>query len=219
VVGPPTPAPTATAEPASICYGVVNNGRVENAVALPREGPNFVRMAHGPVTAGRVYVHTLVRDILLDAYAALGTARPGLRWVYGETGLPNGGPFPPHHTHQNGLSVDLFVPVLDAAGNSVQFPNRSDNGYGYQVDFTSAGENATHRIDFDALGDLMYHLQAAAERHGSRLARVIFERELRPHLFRSTRGIWVRSNVPFPDWDDRVRHDDHIHVDFAAACR
>lgn len=71
----------------STCYGRVDNGRVEDAVSLPREGKNFVRMAQGPVTAGRVFVHSLVHDIVIDAYAALAAKRPGTRWVYGETGL------------------------------------------------------------------------------------------------------------------------------------
>jgi penicillin-insensitive murein endopeptidase len=206
------------AQAQSTCHGRVGNGRVENAVSLPREGPNFVRMAQGPVSAGRVYVHSLVHDILLDAYAALAIERPGIRWVYGETGLPRGGPMPPHKTHQNGLSVDLFVPVVDKAGNSVQFPNRPDNGFGYLVDFDPRGENATHAIDYPALGDLLFHLHQAAARHGSGLALVVFETELRWRLFDTPRGSWLRRNIPFPAWDDSVRHDDHIHVDFLAQC-
>ena len=203
----------------STCHGKVDAGRVDNAVSLPREGKNFVRMAQGPVSAGRVFVHSLVHDILMDSYAALAIARPGIRWVYGETGLPHGGPMAPHKTHQNGLSVDLFVPVLDKAGNSVQFPNRPDNGYGYQVDFDASGANSTHSIDFEALADLLYNLQLAAKARGSGLALVVFQRELRPALFRTAKGSWLKENIPFAPWDDSVRHDDHIHVDFVAQCK
>lgn len=212
------PGPAA-ATARSTCFGTVSNGRVEDAVSLPREGPNFVRMAQGPVSAGRVYVHTLVHDILLDAYRALAPERPRIRWVYGETGLPHGGPIPPHKTHQNGLSVDLFVPVVDRAGNSVQFPNRADNSWGYQVDFDASGQNATHAIDFAALGDLLHELHVAAKKRGSGLALVVFQKELRPRLFQTARGAWLKENIPFPHWDDAVRHDDHIHVDFVATCR
>lgn len=212
------PGPSRAA-PQSACFGTVNNGRVENAVSLPREGPNFVRMAQGPVSAGRVFVHTLVHDSLLDAYRALAEERPRIRWVYGETGLERGGPIPPHKTHQNGLSVDLFVPVVDLAGNSVPFPHRADNGWGYLVDFDASGRNATHMIDYAALGDLLYHLHGAAKRRGSGLALVVFQKELRPYLFQTARGAWLKENIPFPNWDDSVRHDDHIHVDFIATCR
>jgi len=203
----------------STCYGRVDGGRLENSVSLPREGPNFVRMAQGPISAGRVFVHSTAYDVLLDAYAALSINRPKIRWVYGETGLAQGGPMPPHKTHQNGLSVDLFVPVLDKEGNSVQFPNRADNGYGYQVDFNAVGQNATHSIDFEALGDLLYHLHKAADKRGSGLSLVVFQRELRPQLFETTRGKWLKETIPFPAWDDSVRHDDHIHVDFVARCQ
>jgi penicillin-insensitive murein endopeptidase len=176
-------------------------------------------MAQGPVSAGRVFVHSIVRDILVDAYSALATERPKIRWVYGETGLQHGGPIPPHKTHQNGLSVDLFVPVVDRDGNSVQFPNRPDNGYGYQVDFDAAGENSTHSIDFASLGDLLYQLHMAAKKRGSGLSLVVFQKELRPRLFQTARGRWLQENIPFPNWDDSVRHDDHLHVDLVAQCK
>lgn len=203
----------------STCYGRVDNGRVDNPVSLPREGPNFVRMAQGPVSAGRVFVHSLVHDVVLDAYTALAAERPKIRWVYGETGLPQGGPIAPHKTHQNGLSVDLFVPVVDKDGNSVQYPNRPDNGYGYQVVFDAVGDNSTHSIDFANLGELLFQLHTAARNKGSGLALVVFQRELRPKLFQTARGRWLKENIPFPPWDDSVRHDGHIHVDFVAQCR
>lgn len=47
-------AALSAAAPQSTCFGTVRNGRIENAVSLPREGPNFVRMAQGPISAGRV---------------------------------------------------------------------------------------------------------------------------------------------------------------------
>ena len=197
----------------------MNNGRVEGAASLPMEGHNFVRLSRGPVTSGRVYVHTVVHDILMDAFAALADERPRIRWVYGETGLPQGGPMPPHKTHQNGLSVDLFVPVLDKDGNSVQFPNRPDNGFGYLVDFDGSGHNSTHQIDYAGLAELLYHLHAAAQKRGGGLTLVVFQRELRARLFETGRGRWLKENIPFPSWDDSVRHDDHIHVDFGVPCR
>lgn len=202
----------------STCFGKVGDGRIENAVSLPREGANFVRLSQGPVTAGRVYVHSTVHDILMDTWAALAADRPKIRWVYGETGLPAGGPMPPHQTHQNGLSVDLFVPVVDRIGNSVPYPNKAENGFGYQVSFDANGENAGYAIDYANLGELLYQLHVAAKNRGSGLALVVFQRELRPRLFATARGRWLKESIPFADWDDRVRHDQHIHVDFVAQC-
>lgn len=207
------------AQAESICYGRVENGKVENAVRLPRSGPNFVRMAQGPMSNERVFVHSLVHDIVIETYAALAIERPKIRWVYGETGFEHGGPIPPHQTHQNGLSVDFFVPTLDKDGNSVQFPNRPDNGYGYQVNFNASGENSTHSIDFASLGELLYHLHMAAKNKGSGLTLVVFQKELRTRLFETARGKWLKENIPFPNWDDPSRHDQHIHVNFAVQCK
>ena len=87
----------------STCYGTVENGRIEGAVSLPARGANFVRMSQGPVSATRVFVHTVVHDVLLAAFSALEADRPRIRVTYGETGFQLGGPIPPHRTHQNGL--------------------------------------------------------------------------------------------------------------------
>jgi len=61
----------ASAQAQSTCYGTTTQGRIDNAVALPREGANFVRMSQGPISATRVYVHTMVHDVMLETYAAL----------------------------------------------------------------------------------------------------------------------------------------------------
>jgi penicillin-insensitive murein endopeptidase len=207
------------AEAQSVCHGRVDRGSIEGAVSLPREGPNFVRLSQGPVTAGRVFVHSQVAQILQDAYAALAAQRPGIRWVYGETGLAQGGPMAPHKTHQNGTSVDLFVPVVDKDGNSVPFPLSLENGFGYKVVFDARGRNATHAIDYANLAELLYQLHAAAKNRGSGLVLVVFQRELRGPLFETARGAWIKENIPLPAWDDSERHDGHIHVDFAIACK
>jgi hypothetical protein len=101
---------------------------------------------------------------------------------------------PPHQTHQNGLSADLFVPVVDRDGNSVPFPNRPDNGYGYQVAFDSNGENATWSLDYANLGELLYQLHVAAKNRGSGLALVVSQRELRARLFATARGRWLKTS-------------------------
>lgn len=205
-------------EARSACHGRVDAGSIDGAVSLPREGANFVRLSQGPMTAGRVFVHPAVRDVLVETYARLALKMPDVKWVYGEASLARGGPIAPHKTHQTGTSLDLFVPVLDRSGRRVQFPNRPDNGYGYQVDFDAKGENATHAIDFEGLGELLFQLATVARERGIQPALVVYQRELRPALFRTGRGQWLKDNLPFPSWDDTVRHDEHVHVDFSVPC-
>ena len=101
----------------SQCFGTVSNGRIENSVRLPAEGPNFDAYSSLGVAAGRTHVHSRVAAVIIAAYSALQTTSPSTAYVYGETGWSSGGRFRPHRTHQNGLSVDFFVPVRDAKGN------------------------------------------------------------------------------------------------------
>jgi penicillin-insensitive murein endopeptidase len=98
---------------ASTCYGAVGNGRLAGGVQLPLQGQNFAAYSRAGVELGRTYVHSMVRQVVVDAYASLEKTTPEKTYVYGETGLVHGGPIRPHHTHQAGLSVDFMVPVLD----------------------------------------------------------------------------------------------------------
>ncbi|MGL1409600.1 penicillin-insensitive murein endopeptidase, partial [Vibrio parahaemolyticus] len=86
------------------------------------DGPNFTPYSRLGVALGRTHVHAQVAEIVADAYASLARRTPEIRYVYGESGWPSGGRFRPHRSHQNGLSVDFFVPVRDADGRSVALP-------------------------------------------------------------------------------------------------
>lgn len=90
----------------SICFGTTGNGRLENGVKLPSEGKNFESYGSIPELVGRTYVHSKVRDTVMDAYASLEKDLPEKVFKYAETGFEDGGKFKPHKTHQSGLSGD-----------------------------------------------------------------------------------------------------------------
>ena len=194
-------------------------GRLEGGVRLPRSGPNFVAYGSIPVLVGRTYVHTKVRDVVVAAYGLLETEAPGKVFKYAETGAKSGGEFPPHKTHQNGLSVDLVVPVPDASGNSVHLPTHAMNRYGYDIDFDQHGRYREYRIDFDALGAKIVALHKSAGRHGINVRRILFDPRLQPYLYATRHGDYIRSHVHIPPKRSWVRHDEHIHVDFVVECR
>jgi penicillin-insensitive murein endopeptidase len=97
----------------SICYGTTSRGKLEQGCKLPYDGDNFTAYSHIGSTLGRTYVHCKVAEVVLAAYADMERHYPARHFVYGETGWASGGSFKPHRTHQNGLSVDFMVPVLD----------------------------------------------------------------------------------------------------------
>jgi penicillin-insensitive murein endopeptidase len=198
-------------------HGTPADGRLDNGKRLPDAGPNFVAYSLVGTALGRNAVHGQVRGAVIDAYATLAGSHPELRFVYGETGWPQGGPFPPHRTHQNGLSVDFMVPVRDGAGAVVLLPTGPAVKYGYAHEFDADGRAGELRIDAAAITAHLLALDAAARRHGLRIERVIYEPALQPALFAAPGGPELRKRVPFMAHSAWVRHDEHYHVDFRLA--
>jgi penicillin-insensitive murein DD-endopeptidase len=203
----------------SQCYGSVSSGRIEGSVKLPLSGANFSAYSALAATMGRTHVHSKVAEIIVGSYKILATSHPSIRYVYGETGWPSGGRFRPHRTHQNGLSVDFFVPVKDSEGRSVPLPTRLSDKLGYDVEFDADAKYGEYSIDFEALAEHLYQLDLAANAAGSGLALVIFDNQYLPRLFATGRGDQLKANLPFMKGKPWVRHDEHYHVDFVVPCK
>ena len=203
----------------SQCHGTVGRGRIEGSVKLPLKGSNFSAYSSIAATAGRTYTHSRVAAILAASYGALASAFPEIRYVYGETGWESGGTFRPHRTHQNGLSVDFFVPVRDASGRSVPLPTDLTQRFGYDIEFDKEARYKGLRIDFDAMAEHLYQLNVAAKAAGVGIALVIFDSAYLPRLFATKRGSSLQHSLPFMKGKPWVRHDEHYHVDFAVSCK
>lgn len=203
----------------SVCYGTTGQGRLENGVKLPVQGNNFVAYGRLPALAGRTHVHSTVRDVIVAAYRMLEQEQPGKVYKYAETGFREGGPFKPHKTHQNGLSVDFMVPVLDQEGNSVHLPTHPFNRFGYDIEFDGRGRYGEWSIDYEALAAHIVALHKAAQQHRIGIWRVIFEPQLVPYLMETRYADYLRRHIAIPMQPSWVRHDEHYHVDFAVPCQ
>lgn len=208
---------SARTEVGSRCFGTPGNGRIEHAVSLPLHGRNFTAYSALGWFLGRAHVHRKVSNTLLQAFGELERTTPGVTFVYGETGWPSGGRFRPHRTHQNGTSVDLMVPVR-RHGAPVVLPGGLHNRLGYDIEFDRDGRSGDDRIDFEALGTLLREVDRAARANGIGITRVIFDVPLQRHLWRTSHGAWLRDNVAFSQRPAWVRHDEHVHIDFALHC-
>lgn len=202
----------------SICYGTTGNGSLENGVKLPSRGNNFISYGTLPELLGRTYVHSRVRNVIIDAYRALETEQPGKVFKYAETGAKDGGEFTPHKTHQNGLSVDFTVPVLDRRGNSIHLPTNPFNKYGYSIEFDENGTSGNYTIDFEAMGAHIVALHKASRNNGIEIWRMLLDPRLQKHLYASSYGDYIKENITIPEKKSWVRHDDHYHVDFKVDC-
>lgn len=201
----------------SQCFGTVAHGRIEHSVQMPSEGRNYQAYSRLASALGRTCVHSRVREVVVDAYTALEKTMPEKTFVHGETGLANGGRFRPHRTHQNGLSVDFMVPVVDASGRSLPLPTSVLNEFGYGIEFDADGRYGNFRIDFEAMAEHLYQVHAAAAKSGVGIALVIFEPAYHARLFATSRGPLLRS-LPWMKKSAWIRHDNHYHVDFALPC-
>ncbi|WP_028101555.1 penicillin-insensitive murein endopeptidase [Pseudoduganella violaceinigra] len=210
-------AGTAVAGASSTCHGSVKQGSLEDGVQLPADGANFSVYSTLGAAMGRNYVHSEVAAIMLGAYAKLERAAPGSQYVYGETGFVNGGRIRPHRTHQNGLSVDFFVPVRDRKGRPARLPMPASQHFGYDIEFDGAARYGEYSIDFAALGEHLYQLDLAARARGQGIAQVIFDTAYLPRLFDTPHGAALKQ-LNFMKGKPWVRHDEHYHVDFAIAC-
>ncbi len=201
-----------------MCRGTTADGVLEHGCKLPRSGTNFSSYSHLGSLLGRTYVHCTVSEIVLDAYSQLEQVAPSTRFVYGETGFAQGGLFKPHKTHQNGLSVDFFVPVRNAKGTSVDLPTHAMNRWGYDIEFDGSGRFGNLTIDFEAMATHILALHQSARAQGVGIWRVIFDPGLQPKLHKTKAWPELEGRVKFSQRPSWVRHDEHYHVDFQIPC-
>lgn len=211
-------AALSAAQAESTCYGTSANGRLEGAQQILESGPNFTPYSSLGVAAGRTWAHSTVATTVAGAYKTLEASAPGTRYVYGESGWENGGRIRPHRTHQNGTAMDFMVPLLNHAGGSVAIPAGITNKFGYGIEFDAQGRYEELRIDFEAIAEHLYALDAAAKANGIGISRVIFEKAYIPMLYKTRRGGWIREHIPFMQGEPWIRHDEHYHVDFDVSC-
>ncbi len=208
---------TANAQ-SSQCYGSISNGRLSSAVKLPASGENFDVYSHWGHRLGRTYLHSTVKTIVLNAYAELSSSHPNYRYKYAETGFSGGGQFSPHKTHQNGLSVDFMVPVMNEEGQSIELPTHMSNKWGYNIEFDDKGHHSDFHIDYHAMLAHLLALDKAAKAEGYAIKKVIFDPALQQHLFKYDANDLLKSRMKFSQHRVWVRHDEHYHVDFDVPC-
>ena len=65
----------------STCYGTTSNGKLDNGQELPASGPNFETYSRVARIAGRTYVHSTVKSIIVNSYKALETESSQTRYL------------------------------------------------------------------------------------------------------------------------------------------
>lgn len=203
----------------STCYGTTSKGRLVNGVQLPAEGKNFVGYSSVARLAGRTYVHSTVKDIIVNSYKRLEKEQPHKVYKYAETGFREGGQFKPHKTHRNGLSVDFMTPVVNLNNESVHLPTNPLNKFGYNIEFNSKDRYKNYSIDYEAMAAHIVMLHKSAVSSGVGIWRVIFDPKLQPNLLKTRYALYLKNHIQFSKKRSWVRHDEHYHVDFSVPCK
>ncbi|CCN81915.1 putative peptidase [Vibrio nigripulchritudo SFn27] len=203
----------------SVCFGTTSNGSLEGGVKLPLYGENFETYSYTASVAGRTYVHSEVKAIILSAYKNLELSHPDKVFKYAETGFEEGGKFSPHKTHRNGLSVDFMTPMINEDGESVHLPTHPFNKLGYDIELDKKGRYDELGIDYTALAAHLVELHKESKKRGHDLWRVIFDPKLQAGLFKTTYGTYIKDNIRLSKRRSWVRHDEHYHVDFIVPCK
>lgn len=188
-------------------------GRLQGGVSLPCRGENFRAHTSKACSLGRNYLHPLVQQTVLGAFASLKPSGSTRVWQYGETGKSEGGPLWPHKTHQNGLSADFFMPVTNKRGEADQVPISAFSKFGYGLEFDKNGKLDDLQVDWRAVGRHLLALAAVGKPLGVRMERIIVTPDFHQALFRENPAL--RRLAPlFMRKEAWVRHDEHYHVDF-----
>jgi len=196
--------------------GSSTQGSLVHGHPIPPAGAGYVTYSYLGAALGRQYVHGAVRDLLIDAFQACAKARPDRTFVVGETGWPAGGSFWPHKTHANGLGVDVFMPLRDAAGRARNVPTWPWDQLGYGVELDAKGRLGELRIDWDELALLLVELDARAPSFGLRTQTILVAPEFVPMLLASPAGSKMgKLATAVKRTASGRRHDEHVHVEFA----
>ena len=157
------------------------------------------------------------RSLVAEPISRLSPA-PQRTWQYGEMGRASGGSLWPHQTHQNGLSADFFMPVVNEGGVPQKLPISFLNKFGYGLEFDRRGKLDDWTIDWKAVADHLLALRDAAHAHGVRVQRIIITPVFHERLFQVAPE--VRRLAPlFMKKEAWVRHDEHYHVDLEIPAR
>lgn len=186
--------------------GRPGQGSLIHGKRMPSRGANFRAYSELGALLGRAHLHHTARAVLLSAYAELAKTHPDHTFVYGELGWPHGGTFKPHRTHQNGLSLDLMVPLKGGQPP----PCWPWNKFGYGIELDDTGMASAMEVDFEALGDMILAVDRAAKLHHVQIERIIYAPVLRKKLFGAAPALKALPWLPRQAW---VHHDEHVHID------
>lgn len=199
--------------------GNVGSGSIKHSKLLPFSGKNFSYFDTNSYLGGRAFLNDKLLKTLLAHYSVLENECPDHHFCIMECSNKEGGKIHPHRTHQNGLSVDLMIPLIK--DNAPYYALDSIGANHYLLDFDDQGRylsDPSIAIDFELLAKQIWILQQESLKNGLSIEKVILKIELKDELFDTVYGKKIKSSgIYFAQNLSPIinaLHDDHFHVDF-----
>lgn len=200
-------------------HGTAGNGYLENGKLIPFEGKNYQYFDTASYLSGRAFLNDQVKATILDTYASCDVKIPDRKFYIMECSNQNGGKIWPHKTHQNGLSVDLMMPLIKDNQPYYGLDTKGISHYLLEFDYEGKYlEDPSISIDFEVIAQHLLLLEENAQKNGLHISKVIIHTELKDELYADKFGQQLKnSNIyvvkaltPLIN----ALHDDHYHVDF-----
>lgn len=199
--------------------GSVSNGSLQHGKLIPFYGENYTYFDINSYLGSRAFTSNITRDIILDSYKQLAIDAPTRHFQLMELSNEHGGKMYPHRTHQNGLSVDFMMPMLQSGYDYYGLDTLGVDHY--WLKFNNNGEfleDTTVKVDFNVIAQHLLILNSKAKDYGYKISKVIIKVEYKDELFATeygkklqSSGIYIVKNLT-PLINEI--HDDHYHVDF-----
>ena len=204
---------------ASESIGSVSNGSLKNGKLVPFYGSNFTYFDIASYLSGRAFLNSKVLNAILDGYKTLETEQPNRTFKIMECGHKKGGGFWPHHTHQNGLSVDFMMPKIKNLKPCYDLDTLGIKHY--WLSFNKSGQylrDTSISVDFESIAQHILILKEKAQRNKLKIEKVIIKVEFKEKLFEGIHGKKLKESgiyiVKSLTTKINELHDDHYHIDF-----
>jgi penicillin-insensitive murein DD-endopeptidase len=199
--------------------GTPGKGQLINGKLMPFKGSNFEYFDVNSYLSGRAFLHQKVKETLLNSFLVLDSLYPKRQFKIMECANKNGGTLFPHKTHQNGLSVDFMMPLIQNKKPYYQLDTIGTTHY--FITLNSKGQfnrDTSISIDFNLVAQQILILEEQARLQGLKISKVIINTSLKDELLATTFGKELAASqiyiVKSLDNYTNNFHDDHFHIDF-----
>lgn len=173
----------------SIAEGKPDKGKLQNGRRIPYHEDGYHLYSFLGYVSGRTYVHEEVNKVLIESFDMLEEKVDNRRFYIGEASTRAGGPNIFHKGKQNGMEVDVLLPLNKGDKAYESSSILSMWNYGLEIDDDGKIDEMT--VDFKDLATMMSVFNQVADKHDLRIRKI----EMHPKVMRGLYGARLGSLI------------------------